>query len=51
MSEYTTQEILKLIEENDGPEGLDLSGVEARPRDFIPRRGFAIQGGDDIGTS
>ena len=28
MSEYTTEEILKLIEENDGPEGLDLSGKD-----------------------
>ena len=28
MSEYTTQEILKLIEENGGPEGLDLSGKD-----------------------
>ena len=26
MSEYTREEILKLIEENSGPEGLDLSG-------------------------
>jgi uncharacterized protein YjbI with pentapeptide repeats len=26
MSEYTREEILKLIEENGGPEGLDLSG-------------------------
>ena len=25
MSEYTREEILKLIEENGGPEGLDLS--------------------------
>ena len=24
MSDYTTEEILKLIEENCGPEGLDL---------------------------
>jgi len=24
MSEYTREEILKLIEENSGPEGLDL---------------------------
>ncbi len=28
MSDYTTQEILKLIEENGGPEGLDLSGKD-----------------------
>jgi len=28
MSEYTREEILKLIEENDGPEGLDLSGKD-----------------------
>ena len=28
MSEYTTQEILKLIEENGGPERLDLSGKD-----------------------
>ena len=25
MSEYTTQDILRMIGENDGPEGLDLS--------------------------
>jgi hypothetical protein len=29
LSEYTREEILKLIEENDGPEGLDLSGEVA----------------------
>jgi uncharacterized protein YjbI with pentapeptide repeats len=28
MSEYTREEILKLIEENGGPEGLDLSGKD-----------------------
>ena len=28
LSEYTREEILKLIEENDGPEGLDLSGKD-----------------------
>lgn len=28
MSEYTREEILKLIEENSGPEGLDLSGKD-----------------------
>lgn len=28
LTDYTTQEILKLIEENDGPEGLDLSGKD-----------------------
>lgn len=28
MSEYTREEILKMIEENGGPEGLDLSGAD-----------------------
>ena len=28
MSDYTREEILKLIEENGGPEGLDLSGKD-----------------------
>ena len=28
MSEYTTQEVLKLIEENNGPDELDLSGKD-----------------------
>ena len=28
MSEYTREEILKLIEENGGPGGLDLSGKD-----------------------
>jgi len=28
LSDYTTEEILKLIEENGGPEGLDLSGKD-----------------------
>jgi len=28
MSEYTREEILRLIEENGGPEGLDLSGAD-----------------------
>jgi len=28
MSVYTREEILKLIEENGGPEGLDLSGKD-----------------------
>ena len=29
MSEYTKEEILKLIEENGGPEGLDLRGRQS----------------------
>ncbi len=29
MSEYTREEILKLIEENGGPEGLDLRGGQS----------------------
>ena len=28
MTDYTTQEIVKLIEEHGGPKGLDLSGKD-----------------------
>jgi len=28
MSEYTREQLLKLIEENGGPDGLDLSGKD-----------------------
>ena len=34
MSEYTREEILKLIEENGGPEGLDLSGKNLSGKDL-----------------
>ena len=34
MSEYTREEILKLIEENGGPEGLDLSGKDLSGMDL-----------------
>ena len=37
MSEYTREEILKLIEENGGPEGLDLSGKNLSGIDLSDR--------------
>jgi len=37
MSEYTREEILKLIEENGGPEGLDLSGKDLSGIDLNKR--------------
>ncbi len=37
MSEYTREEILKLIEENGGPEGLDLSGKDLSGIDLSDR--------------
>ena len=37
LSEYTREEILKLIEENGGPEGLDLSGKDLSGIDLNKR--------------
>ena len=37
MSEYTREELLKLIQENSGPEGLDLSGKDLSGIDLNER--------------
>jgi len=37
MSQHTREEILKLIEENGGPEGLDLSGKDLSGIDLNER--------------